>query len=272
MTSSSGTNRVSYRSAVGARRLARCASSRGSSGGTLTRAKCSLAGLGVDQDDGEVEREPGDVGERVGRVDGQRRQHREDLARGRSRCSRSCSASAQLVPADDARCPASARAGRTSLVEDRGVHGHAARGPTSEICSSTSRGSSPEAERTARPVAMRRLSPATRTMKNSSRLLAKMARKRARSSSGSVRVLGQLQHPLVELQPGDLAVEEPVLGQAALGPGSPWVEGTTRMNRPLADLRPGAGDGDRPTARPSDPRSGACRGVHAHAPHRGTGR
>ena len=52
---------------------------RGSSGGTLTRAKCSLLGLGVDHDDGQVEREAGDVGERVRRVDGQRRQHREDL-------------------------------------------------------------------------------------------------------------------------------------------------------------------------------------------------
>ena len=37
-----------------------------------------LAGLGVAHEDGEVEREPGDVGERVGRVDRQRRQHRED--------------------------------------------------------------------------------------------------------------------------------------------------------------------------------------------------
>ena len=36
------------------------------------------AGLGVAHEHGEVEREPGDVGERVGRVDGQRRQHRED--------------------------------------------------------------------------------------------------------------------------------------------------------------------------------------------------
>ena len=37
-----------------------------------------------------------------------------------------------------------------------------------------------------------------------------MARKRARSSSGSVGVLGQLEHPLVELQPADLAVQEAV--------------------------------------------------------------
>src|ERR1700744_1466200 len=38
---------------------------------------------------------------------------------------------------------------------------------------------------TGRPAAIRRIRPATRTMKNSSRLLAKMARKRTRSSSGT---------------------------------------------------------------------------------------
>jgi hypothetical protein len=37
------------------------------------------AGRRVDEDDGEVERQAGDVGERVGRVDGQRGEHREDL-------------------------------------------------------------------------------------------------------------------------------------------------------------------------------------------------
>ena len=45
-----------------------------------------------------------------------------------------------------------------------------------EIASSTWRGSMPEAAVTAMPVAMRRLRPATRTMKNSSRLEAKIAR------------------------------------------------------------------------------------------------
>ena len=54
---------------------------------------------------------------------------------------------------------------------------------------------------TGSPVAIRRIRPATRTMKNSSRLLAKMARNRTRSSSGTVVVLGQLEHPLVEPEP-----------------------------------------------------------------------
>ena len=37
-----------------------------------------LAGARVDQHHGQVEREPGDVGERVGRVDGERGEHREE--------------------------------------------------------------------------------------------------------------------------------------------------------------------------------------------------
>ena len=52
-----------------------------------------------------------------------------------------------------------------------------------QIASSTSRGIMPLAAGTATPAARRRFRPATRTMKNSSRLLAKMARKRVRSSS-----------------------------------------------------------------------------------------
>ena len=54
-----------------------------------------------------------------------------------------------------------------------------------QMASSTSRGSRPETARTANPAAIRRFSPATRTMKNSSRLLVKIARNLTRSSSGS---------------------------------------------------------------------------------------
>ncbi len=52
------------------------------------------------------------------------------------------------------------------------------------MASRTWRGESPDAAVTAMPVAMRRLRPATRTMKNSSRFEAKIARNRTRSSSG----------------------------------------------------------------------------------------
>ena len=48
-------------------------------------------------------------------------------------------------------------------------------------------------------------------MKNSSRLLAKIARKFARSRSGRARVLGEFEDPLVEREPAALPVEEPAL-------------------------------------------------------------
>ena len=55
---------------------------------------------------------------------------------------------------------------------------------------------------------MRRLSSATRTMKNSSRFELKMARNFTRSSSGTRRVLRLLEHAAVELEPGQLAIDE----------------------------------------------------------------
>ena len=53
----------------------------------------------------------------------------------------------------------------------------------SVLCSSST-GVWPDGMFTGKPAAIRRISPATRTMKNSSRLEAKMARNRTRSSSG----------------------------------------------------------------------------------------
>ena len=51
----------------------------GSSGGILTRAKRRSPRCGVAHHHGQVEREVGDVRERVARVDAERRQHREHL-------------------------------------------------------------------------------------------------------------------------------------------------------------------------------------------------
>ena len=56
------------------------ATSRGRSGGTFTRAMRSSPVSGVAHPHHQVEREVGDVGERVALVDGQRGEHREDLA------------------------------------------------------------------------------------------------------------------------------------------------------------------------------------------------
>ena len=80
---------------------------------------------------------------------------------------------------------------------------------------------SPLAARTAIPASMRRLRPATRTMKNSSRLEAKIARNLARSSSGQGLVLGELQDAIVERQPGELAVGEAIRGQGGARLGVP---------------------------------------------------
>ena len=49
--------------------------------------------------------------------------------------------------------------------------------------------------------------PPTRTMKNSSRLELKMARNLSRSRSGTLAILGLLQHPAIEFEPAQLAVE-----------------------------------------------------------------
>ena len=69
-------------------------------------------------------------------------------------------------------------------------------------------GSSPPAAAAPSPAAARPARPATRTMKNSSRLAEKIARNLSRSSSGNRRVLGQGQHPGVEVEPRQLAVEQ----------------------------------------------------------------
>ena len=125
MTSSSGTNRAVE---VGRRRV----------GGRSTRMKPGqqrrhldpgevlVAGHGVAHDDGEVQRQPGDVGERVRRVDGQRGQDREDLLAEHAvqrRPARPRSSSSQRTMA----MPSSASAGRTSSSKTAACRRHAAR-------------------------------------------------------------------------------------------------------------------------------------------------
>ena len=167
------------------------------------------AAFTVAHHDGEVQRQTGDVGERVRRIDRERRQDREDVLleqrvgpltllgrRARRRCTTSM--------------PASLQRGQDLVAIELGVllsedvsasrrSGRAARARTG-----------PPATRRPRPVATRRCRPATRTMKNSSRLSAKIAMNRARSSSGVSRVGGELEHPRVEVEPAALAVDEPL--------------------------------------------------------------
>ena len=93
----------------------------------------------------------------------------------------------QVVPADELDALVGQLPGRPRSWKQRGVPRHQLarsgqiRAPAPRAAAGRSR------PRTATPVAMRRFRPATRTMKNSSRLLAKIARNRARSSSGTSR-------------------------------------------------------------------------------------
>ena len=71
---------------------------------------------------------------------------------------------------------------------------------------------------TASPAAIRRSRPATRTMKNSSRLLAKIARKLAPLQQRRRFILGQLKDALVEPEPALLAIEVTVRQQLTGAP------------------------------------------------------
>ena len=55
--------------------------------------------------------------------------------------------------------------------------------------------------------------PATRTMKNSSRLLAKIARNLTRSRRGEKVSSGERQHARVEVEPGQLPIDETLVYQ-----------------------------------------------------------
>ena len=163
------------------------------------------------------EAEIGNERERMRRIDRQRRQHRKDVAEeivlqpGAFRLR-------QIRRRRPARCrPRRApRAVRASAPAGRW---RAATPP--RRCARAARPAS------ARPGSGRRcpartwpFRPATRTMKNSSRLLAEIDRKRTRSSSGWLRVGGLLQHPAVEMQPGQLPVDEALRAAARSSAGS----------------------------------------------------
>ena len=115
--------------------------------------------------------------------DAERRQHREDLAleeRGRARAQLVLAAVVDAADRDPLRGERRARA-----PSSRGATGRAVSSSTrSRIAASASRGVSPSCERTGRPDAAWSISPATRTMKNSSRFDEKIEQNLTRSSSG----------------------------------------------------------------------------------------
>ena len=142
-----------------------------------------LAGLGVADQHREVEREPGDVGERVGGVDGERGEHREDPV-AEEPLALLLLVAVQVGPAHQLDV-LSLQRGHDLLAEQPRVPAGSARGSPSRWPRGPRAAAAPRPRGPPRPAAIRRFSPATLTMKNSSRLLVKMARNRTRSSSGS---------------------------------------------------------------------------------------
>ena len=242
MRSSSGQERPT----AAARRCA-TRTRRGTLLGTLTRAKRSVRPSRVAHGDREVERQPGDVGERVRRVDRERGEHREDLGgevlrEPRSRWSSDRSAQRRMrMP-----CSLELRARR-----GRGTPGRA-RSARSwlrvAMRASCSRGERPSALRTARPGLVAALQPGDPHHVE----LVEVGRE-DRQELGPLQqrlagVLGQRQHAGVEVEPGQLAVEVAVVGQ--LGGGRRGARGRAHRHA-RRRLRRGAAPARRRAARGS---------------------
>ncbi len=199
-----------------------------------------LAGARVADQHREVEREPGDVGERVGRVDGQRCEHREHPVAEQPLAGLLLLA-VQVVPADQldadlgerghdllAEHPGQAlrqlAGGGEDQVEHlgrhqaaRGGHGHAGGDASLEA-------RDPDHEELVEVAGEDRQEPRPFEQRQG-------------------RVLGELEHPLVEAQPRELAVEEPVV--VLLDGGDLVVVGVVRrldLEGLLRDALPVAGD------------------------------
>ena len=173
-----------------------------------------LAGLGVAQHQGEVQREARDVGEGVGRVDRQRREHREDpvavggadvgaLARG------------QVVPADEGDARLGERrhdVGREGacLLDHEAVTGLEAAGEHVLGVEPAGRGhghAGGDAALEAGDAHHEELVEVAGEDRQEAHAL----------EQGQRGVVGELEHPGVERDPRQLAVEEAVRGQLTVG-------------------------------------------------------
>ena len=199
MTSSSGTNRCGP---TGTNRL--------KIGGTFTRAKCSLPVLRVAHQHGQVQRQPGDVGERVRRVDGQRRQHREDPV-AEQRLAGLLLVAVEVRPAQQLDLLLGER-GDELVAEQLRVALHEVARRTPDLLQHLARhqaGRGGYGDPGGDP-------PLQAGHPHHEELVEVGGEDRQEPDpfeQRQVRVLGQLEHPGVEVQPGQLAVEEPVGGQ-----------------------------------------------------------
>ena len=167
-----------------------------------------LVGLGVAHQHGEVERQPGDVGERVRRVDGERRQHREDPLLEQPLAELLLLA-VQLVPADQVDALLG-ELGHELLAEEAGVPLHQVAGAGPDLLEHLARhqaGGGADRD-VGRDPALEAGHPDHEELVEvvgEDRREAHPLQQRQRG------VLGQLEDPLVEAQPGQLAVEEAVV-------------------------------------------------------------
>ena len=154
-----------------------------------TRARCSAIG----------EAEARDERERVRRVDRQRRQQREDVVE-EVILDPGPLGLGDVVAVDQHDAMLGAKLGRR--LRQIACWSLASSETVLLIRTSCSDGVRPSGLRSAMPSRTWALMPATRTMKNSSRLLAEIDRNRTRSSAGWPGLTDFLEHPAVEMQPG----------------------------------------------------------------------
>ena len=186
---------------------------RGTLLGTLIRANSSGPPSRVADHDGQVERQAGDVGERVRRVDRQRASAPGRSARGSTLRSRSRSAGVELAPAHDLDVLLGQRRARSPRRSSRACRAtsSAVRSAISSSCSAAAAGQ--PGARTGRPVCSRRFRPGDPHHVELVEVAGEDGEELGPLQQRRAGVLGQRQHPGVEVEPGQLPVEEPVLGQ-----------------------------------------------------------
>ena len=182
---------------------------RGSRFGTFTRAKRFSPLTGSRTTHGQVERQVGDVGERVARIDGERREHREDavgedlveVRRDRRR----------RDPGTTSRpSPTPVSSGTRWSKNDRYGLRVRARGRRSRIWSSCSAGVRPSARGLDDAGGDLVLQAGHPHLEELVEVLAEDGEELRPLEQRHVGVLGQRQHPGVEVEPGQLTVQEPV--------------------------------------------------------------
>ena len=186
------------------RRPRRPATKRGSiSFGTFTRAKCASPVCRVAHEDGERQRQVGDVRERAPEADGERREHREDRRRKRSASCSRCS-TRELVEADDVDALLGQRRAQPSRRQ-RVWRSHARR-PARACSSSTCDGVRPSGPGSHAGVELL-VQAGDADHEELVEVRAEDRRELQPLEERLVGLLGELEHALVEREPGELAVE-----------------------------------------------------------------